>query len=357
MILFSLIAALLSAALLGLAAAWLRRRPTGSVDTARGIYEGFVADLDRRVAAGHLDEAMAREEKTEAARALLKASEGEAKASDPRIVQTVGLIGAFAIAGGALALYLFVGQPGAPDQPYAQRLNGWIAQANTNPETLDAKPLAEVLKRRQAEHGNDPQYWMMLGRMQVIAGDHYDGAVSFQRAVKLAPQNAEAWSNMGEALTLMNKGDSGAEARDAFAEALKRDPNDLSGLFYAGKIAAADGQFDAARGFFQRLLNVLPADDGRRATVVQEVAALDQAAQTAAVTQSQIGGMVAGLEARLKATPDDPDGWARLLRSYRVLKNVEGERHVLADIDRIYADRPDVAKRILETAQRPVGSQ
>ncbi|MDC7683663.1 c-type cytochrome biogenesis protein CcmI [Asticcacaulis sp. BYS171W] len=357
MILFSLIAALLSAALLGLAALWLRRASAGTTDTARGVYEGFVADLDRRVAAGHLDADLAREEKTEAARALLRAGEGETPSTDPRVTRLIGLIGAFLIAGGALALYLVVGRPGVPDQPYAQRLNGWIAQANTNPDTLEAKPLAEVLKRRQAEHGNDPQFWMMLGRMQVMAGDNYDGAVSFQRAVKLQPENPEAWSNMGEALTLMNKGESGAEAREAFAEALKRDPNDLSGLFYSGKIAAADGQFEAARGFFQRLLNVLPSDDGRRAVVAQEVAALNQAAQTAMVTQSQIGGMVAGLEARLKATPDDPDGWARLLRSYRVLKNVEGERHVLAQIDRIYADRPDVAKRILETAQRPVGAQ
>ena len=109
MLLFSLVAALLCAALLGLAALWLRRGPDSALDQARARYEAFTADLDRRVAAGHADVAVAKEEKTEAARALLRVEEaGEAARLDPRI----GFIGAMIIAVAALGLYFGVGKPG-----------------------------------------------------------------------------------------------------------------------------------------------------------------------------------------------------------------------------------------------------
>jgi cytochrome c-type biogenesis protein CcmH len=47
--------------------------------------------------------------------------------------------------------------------------------------------------------------------------------------------------------------------------------------------------------------------------------------------QAMIEGMVAGLAAKLKASPDDPDGWARLVRSYAVLDRKTDAEAALAD--------------------------
>lgn len=354
MLLFSLVAALLCAALLGLAALWLRRGPDSALDQARARYEAFTADLDRRVAAGHADVAVAKEEKTEAARALLRVEEaGEAARLDPRI----GFIGAMLIAVAALGLYFGVGKPGLPDQPYETRLKSWVEALNTAPQTLEAKPAAAAMRQMAAQYGDKPGYWMRLGETLVMAGDYYEAAAAFQRVTKLAPEAAVGWSNMGEALTLLNKGESGPEARAAFAEALTRDGDDLTALYYSAKILTADGRFDEARRLYLHVQSQLAPDDGRRETVTAELTALDQAAQTAATVQSQIGGMVAGLEARLAQNPEDPDGWARLLRSYRVLKDIEGEKKVLASIDRLYAERPEIARDIVQKAERPVGAQ
>jgi len=108
---------------------------------------------------------------------------------------------------------------------------------------------------------------------------------------------------------------------------------------------------------FTRVLTQLAPDDGRRQAVAAELSALEETARTAGAVQAQIGGMVAGLEARLAQHPEDPDGWARLLRSYRVLKNTEGEKKTLAAIDRIYGERPEIARDILQKAEQPVGAQ
>jgi len=356
MLLFSILSALVTAGLLAVAVVWTRRQPQNGLEAARDTYARFVAEMDRRVASGVVEASLAQEEKLEAARALLKvdaANEAPRRALTP----VTGLIGALLIAAAALGLYLVTGKAGEPDQPYARRLEAWTALAETQPETLASKPLAEVLKRKAGDNAADPQYWMFLGRLQVMAGDYYDGAKSFRHAVNRAPDLAEGWSNMGEALTLMNDGKSGPDARTAFEEALKRDPDDLSGQYYMGRILIEDGQFDAAHTLLGRLREQLPVGDARRQAVESELQALTQAQAIDAQTRTQIAGMMAGLEARLASEPENPDGWSRLLRSYRVLGDKVAEARVVADIERLYKDRPDQKALIMDNATRPVGRQ
>lgn len=63
--------------------------------------------------------------------------------------------------------------------------------------------------------------------------------------------------------------------------------------------------------------------------------------------QAMIEGMVANLAARLETNPQDPEGWARLLRARSVLGQVE---QMSVDIDRvneIYADNPELRNQII----------
>ena len=63
-----------------------------------------------------------------------------------------------------------------------------------------------------------------------------------------------------------------------------------------------------------------------------------------------IRGMVEGLAARLEEEPDDPEGWARLARSWRVLGEPEKERDALVALARLLPEgspeRADVERRI-----------
>jgi cytochrome c-type biogenesis protein CcmH len=51
--------------------------------------------------------------------------------------------------------------------------------------------------------------------------------------------------------------------------------------------------------------------------------------------------MVASLAAKLAAHPDDPEGWARLVRSYGVLHDRSAQADALAKARRALAGRAD----------------
>ena len=79
-----------------------------------------------------------------------------------------------------------------------------------------------------------------------------------------------------------------------------------------------------------------------------------------AMLQSQTGGapdvsaMVAGLAARLKTNPDDPDGWERLIRAYSVLQEQDKAKQALAKAREALAGN-DAAKRDLEALAKELG--
>ncbi|OYW83082.1 MAG: c-type cytochrome biogenesis protein CcmI [Asticcacaulis sp. 32-58-5] len=357
MILFSVIAAALSGLVFAVAVLWLKHRvPVSDLAREKALYTRFVDDVDRRLARGQIDADLALEEKAEAGRALLKAARDHSEASAP-LKPAVVMVSAAIVAALSFGLYVVTGMPGYPDQPYAKRLAAWTQMAQTNPDALPPKPMAEVLKARAADHKNDAGYWQQLGRHQVMAGDYFDGARSLEMSVRLDPKRAEGWSDFGEALVLAADGVADDSARGAFAEALKRNPNDISGLYYTAKIMRDDGRFDEAKAAFDKVLVQLPAGDPRRETIAADMAALNEARTAQAQVSVQIRGMVDNLTARLQTAPDDPDGWARLLRAHRVLKDQAAEAQTIAAIREQYKNNPDQVAAILEKAKAPVGRE
>jgi len=361
MILLSVFCALISALAIAIAGLWQRYGAPAAGpghDTAREkqIYNRFVADLDRRVANGDLDAELAGEERAEAARALLHAREIE----DDGPEQIKPAI-AVAVMAGVIALsfsgYIMFGHPQLPDQPYAARLAQWTAAAKIDQDSVPPEAVAAVLKQGQKSHADDLRFWMASGFADMQAGQYYDAVKAYDRAQKLSPATFTAWSEMGGALTAANRGTVGAAAHTAFIRALAIDANDVRAHYYLGREAVAQGQYDDARGHFSTVLAQLPADDPRRVEVVSALKATDQAELTQKAMQGRISGMVAALEAQLKASPDNPDGWARLLRSYAVLGNQPARDAALTAMRAEYRDRPAIAADIEAKAMAAVGGE
>jgi cytochrome c-type biogenesis protein CcmH len=222
-----------------------------------------------------------------------------------------------------------------------------------------AKPLPDVdtmiarLADRLRASPNDAEGWRMLGWSYFETRRFPDAVTAYARAVALQPNSAALQSAYGEALSAADKGRVPPEALQAFRAAQKIDAKDERARYYlaladkqAGKSHAAleawiaalkeapAGSLWAARLRAQiadtaRALNVdvtarlpspavLPEKSFAAAGSAQQVAALSPGEQ-----QAMIANMVEGLDQRLARAPNDPEGWVRLIRSRKVLGQMD----------------------------------
>jgi len=356
MLLFLLTCVLVCAALIALAAVWTRlRKARPALAQEKALYAGFEADVARRLAAGEIDATQADDERTQAARALLKAAESTGEAVPARPLHVYIGLGVIAVA--SAWVYLMIGHPDLPDQPYAERLAALTRLAKTEPDSLPPQAMAAVLRQGQHEHAKDVDYWLFLGRIDMMAGNNYDGAQDYQKALALSPDTFTAWSELGEALTFVGGGVSGPDAKLAFEKALARDSKDARAHFYLGQQAVSDGDYAGGRQHFAAALAAMGPDDVSREQVQKALDDIAPAEAAAKAMSERISGMVASLEAQLKADPENADGWARLLRSYDVLGDKAKHAEAEAAMRAHYARRPEVIADILTKAQTRVGSE
>ncbi len=63
--------------------------------------------------------------------------------------------------------------------------------------------------------------------------------------------------------------------------------------------------------------------------------------------------MVDRLAKRLQTQPDDPQGWARLIRAYGVLGRKDRQDAAVAEARRLFKDRPDALRTALAGQTAP----
>ena len=341
---------------------------TGGEDPALAVHRRQLQELDAQAQRGVLGETELASAKAEAGRRLLAAADRPSAEARPggRLSRMAAAGVAGLAAAGAAGLYVAVGNPGAPDQPYARRLAAWRA---ADPATLDPARMSAVLELIAQGRPDDPQVFDYLGRAQLAAGAPGEAARAFARAARLAPTNAAYPAQEGEALT-MGAGDKvEPPAEAAFREALRRDPKNAAARFHLARLRMAQGDVPGGLADWRALAADLPADDPRRAALTAQIAqasapasasaplsggpSAEQVAQTARAMPAAgpeqaafIRQMVDRLAARLQASPGDVDGWARLVRAYKVLGDGPAQAQALARARTIYAKRPGDLARI-----------
>lgn len=349
----------IAAVLIAVVSLWHRRAPaTDALTLAKAQYEGFVADVERREGRGDIDADLANEERVEAARALLKAEAADRPAYSLKPAHAA--VGAFAVAGLSFGLYaLYIGHPELPDQPYEKRVVGWTKAARQNIDSLPPEALSAVLHRRASEPDNvkNPEFWLFLGKVDMMAGRYYEAAKAFDTSMKLSPKIFTGWSDIGEALYFVAGGAVGPDSQKAFDVALKQDPTDARAHYYLGRRDLDQGRYDSARTHFLTAKAALAVDDIRQNAIAEQLAAVETAQSGEAAAKARVNGMVASLEAQLAEQPDNPDGWARLLRSYDVIGDTAGKARALKSMQAHYRDRPQVAAGIVQKSQGAVGAE
>lgn len=332
----------------------------GGENPALAVYRRQMAELDDLADRGLLADGERRAVRAETGRRLLAAAGRE---EPPLQAGRPGLVVAAAAAAPLLALivYIGVGAPGFPDQPFAKRLAEW---SHADLSALSWPQVAALMQANVKQHPGDAGRLQALAVAQLNAGQPLEAVQALQRATALAPRDAHLWELLGEAQAMAANGDIDADAQAAFGQALTLDPASSAARYALARAKIAHGDVAGGLADWRALEASLAPDDPRRDGLAKEAAYVSAhgtlpiegapegpAAGAAGVGPAQIQGMVDGLAARLKANPDDPDGWVRLVRAYGVLGETDRQGAALAEARRRYAARPDVLAALAAAAQ------
>ncbi|HEY2659376.1 MAG TPA: c-type cytochrome biogenesis protein CcmI [Caulobacteraceae bacterium] len=358
MIAFWIAAALLSAASAGLVIHRASRAAVRAAhqdeDPTLTVYRRQLHEVEDLAGRGLLTPEEFRSTRTEAARRLLSAADAAPKpgatGAGRAAVVTVAALAPLV----ALGLYLKIGSPGVPDQPFNRRVAEW---RRADPAELDAERMVAVLQQVVAQKPGDVEALAYLGRAQAGAGDAFSAERTVQKALKLAPKRADLWTLYGQFMVAEQpEGDLPDDARNAFQTAVALDPHALAPRYFLGRARIASGDIDGGLADWKALRQDVPAGDPRSDGLAQEIATVERTralpktdlggapqaeAAAGADPRAFIHGMVARLAARLQASPDDPAGWARLVRSYGVLGDTVARDAALARARVLFKNRPN----------------
>lgn len=364
MIVFWIVVCAMSAGVAGLILSRAARASaaSGETDATLSLYQRQLAEIDDLAARGLIAPEERRGAHAEAARRLISAADaGAADWSAPPGDRRWVLAAAAAAPLLAVGLYLAVGSPGYGDQPFAQRLAAWRA---TPPGQLEAPQMAAVLRAVTAERPDDPEPYRFLAMAEMASGNASAASRALRDAISRAPDRADLWESLGEALMIQAEGEITVPVQRAFEEALARDPAAATARFHLARGLIESGQTEAGLAAWRALRDDLPANDPRRqilGAAIAEVSAAPPAGQAPLPPAPQaradlpdaaaIRGMVDGLAARLEAEPDNPQGWVRLVRSYAVLGDVAARDAALAQARARYAGEPAILQQLADAAR------
>jgi len=344
---------------------WPLLRPSkmgdNRLDHDLAVYRDQLREVDAELAANALTDREAEETRREIERRILRAGEqrqDDGSSAAPSAITAVMI--ALTLPALTLFLYVWLGQPGQPNQPLAERETTAPAPPSQNLTGTQRDQINEMVTRlatRLREQPDDLDGWILLGRSQAALARYDEAANSLRRALALSGDDADLQTAFGDILTKSARGTITPEALAAFQKAQKLVPRHMGARYFLALAELQAGRPQAAYDAWLGLYRELPENsDNRQALAVQirqvaqqlgidpegelSVAAApgrpapatapgpDRAAMAAAADMSTnerqkfILSMVQRLADRLKDKPDDFDGWMRLAKAYGVLKRL-----------------------------------
>ncbi len=297
------------------------------------VYRDQLAELDRDRGHGLISAEEAEYARAEIGRRLLSVAgqaSDDAKATTSGKSMSLSAIAVTVIVPAVgLSLYLLLGSPQLPDQPLAARL----ANPGNNMALLVAKA-----EQHLAKNPNDGAGWDLLAPIYFKAMRLGDAELAYRNAIRLLGDSAQRLSGLGETLVAANDGIVTEDARLAFEESVRLQPDNPRSRFYVALGLEQAGRLDEALSAFEDIAKASPPDAPWMELIRQHIAASGgdpvKAGTAGELSQSDIAAveslsdgdqqelirsMVDGLAARLQENPNDLAGWLQLIRSYSVL--------------------------------------
>lgn len=385
------------AALVGLALAGplLRRNavPAARAEYDLTVFRDQLKEIERDAAEGLLDAEGAEAARLEvqrrmlAADAELQAGPGKASGGAPRRL-TAALIGV-GVPLAAAALYVVLGSPDQPDQPFAMR-DLPAEQSGTQTVGRQADPGPEMtamlsrLMERLKNNPEDIEGWLLLGHSYMALERFPDALKVFARTREIADGRTDVEISYAEALVLTSQMKVTDDAAAIFRAVRDKAPFNPKARYYLGLQKAQAGDVSGALQDWADLVAISSAEAPWVPVVRQQIAraaeelkidpltiTMSESARKLLATQppvlrpstpimppaaetgpsreqmeaaqemtaedrdAMIRGMVQRLADRLKDNPDDLAGWQRLEKAYRVLGETAKADAAAAEIKRL----------------------
>lgn len=369
-------------------------------------YRAQLAEVERDLARGTLNETEAEQTRTEIARRLLAADragrQGEVEREAPRFPsRAAALLCAALLVLGAGGTYYALGAFGAAgpyrDLPRATRLAMAEQRRAERPSQQEAeaaapapsgesglseahKALLERLRNVVPTRPEDAEGWRLLARQEALVGDYVAARKAQQHLVDLEGDAAtlDQRVRLADLMVAAANGIVTPQAEDQLRRILGADPDNIAARYYFGLLHAqtdrpdlafriwreviAEGSPDMphvrfARGqiedaaFLAGVDYTLPeatggAAPGPSAADMEAAADMDPEQR-----EEMISGMVSGLAQRLANEGGPASDWARLIRAYGVLGQPDKARPIVEEARRAFAGEEQALARIEAAAE------
>ena len=317
----------------------------------RAVYRDQLLEVDRDMTRGVLSAREAESARLEIQRRLLAVDVSHGAVAD-RLVRSprVAAAAALFVVLGSAGLYWRLGAPGLPGVPFADRPVAAEQPGATGAEAphKDMQDAAARLEQKLRADPTNAGGWVLYGRTESMLGDWQKAAAAYKHAIDLGLKDAEVLAGFGEMQVMGADGIVSPAARDAFAAALAADSGNGVARYYLALADSQAGDGQKAVAAWLDLAAGLPEDSTMRGAIANRVAeaaknggfaappmpkglpaeatsggpTAEQMQAAASMPPAQrdqmINDMLEKLAARLKAEPNDLDGWLRLGRAYLV---------------------------------------
>jgi cytochrome c-type biogenesis protein CcmH len=240
--------------------------------TNRRIAQEHLADLDRALAEGRLTALQHQAARDELLRHLLD----DAAQSDDTPVAAVPARWLWMVVALVLLSGLSYVQLGAPQTWWPEPLSQRVKISATTPEKLAEQ--TRVWQEATQKRPEDAQAWLTLARLHAAQNAHAPAEQALARVLVLSPE-PDLWIERAQMKALSAGGDYAGEPWQWIQNVLRDQPQHLNALVLAGSAALSEKRYEAAQGYWQGALALVPADSEAGQSLQQ---ALAQAAEMAA---------------------------------------------------------------------------
>ena len=227
-------------------------------DINLAVYRDQMKDLNNELSSTQLSQEQFLASKLELeTRAAEDALAEEDRAAVPVASRRLGFTLAAVLPVAAIALYAWLGNPGALIAQGSEQNNPALA---AQPSEADVLKMIQSIEARAQANPTDGEVWEALANANAMMGRWPESLQAFQKALELSPTKPAVMSGYAEALAMTSNMVLAGKPIEMVQQALKADPNDIKALELAGIYAFQNEEFAQAVVLLDRLQRLMASD-------------------------------------------------------------------------------------------------